>query len=360
MQENFQFEEEGWRQPLVFCDGLGVDSTAGLIGLKQRGIIPDLVLHAWVGSEKQQTYDYIPIRQSWLKRNGFPPLTFVKYECKDFKHWPPYATLEENLLTNCTLPSIAYGTHRCSSKWKISAQEAFLKRWTPALVAWVKGRKVRKVIGFDYSPKEIKRSTGCSTYAVQDEETDKYDIWFALQEWQWDRARCISEIKNEGEPVPVKSSCYFCTAMKPHEVDELGPDRWKRIVVIEARTRQKHLDYAERKGWPKGVGVPLTEGIWRKRVKGMRGATPKPGSMTEYIRQKGLLPAAEIDRLIAATPTHPLKRGDIPDWETWMQNLINPTRNEDRGQNPNGERTATREGRDNKEGIPGATNVSQA
>ena len=42
----------------------------------------------------------------------------------------------------------------------------------------------------------------------------------------------------------------------------------------------KHLIYAARKGWPKGFGEVLTEGIWRKSVKGCRGATPKPGSMS--------------------------------------------------------------------------------
>jgi hypothetical protein len=41
-------------------------------------------------------------------------------------------------------------------------------------------------------------------------------------------------------------------------------------------------------------------GLWRKSVKGLRGATPKPGSMTEYIRQQGLLPADEIDAIAAS------------------------------------------------------------
>lgn len=171
---------------------------------------------------------------------------------------------------------------------------------------------------FDASPHELDRANGCSTYAVQDEEADRYQLRYPLQEWGWDLARCIAEIQRAGLPVPDKSSCYFCSAMKPWEVDALTPDKLRRIVIIEARATAKHLAYAERKGWPKGPGIPLTDGLWRKPVKGCRGATPKPGSMTEYIREKALLPSAEIDRLITLTPTQPLLAGDIPDWQSWL------------------------------------------
>jgi hypothetical protein len=114
--------------------------------------------------------------------------------------------------------------------------------------------------------------------------------------------------------------------MKPWEVDELPPDKLMRIVILEARTRQRHLDYAEKKGWPKGEGKPMTEGIWRKAVKGMRGATKKPGSMTEYIREKQLLPGAIIDALIEHTPTRYFTAADfekegIKDWQDWLNRL---------------------------------------
>ncbi len=117
--------------------------------------------------------------------------------------------------------------------------------------------------------------------------------------------------------------------MKPFEVDMLGERELKVIVVLEARTRQRHLDYARAKGWPRGEGVPLIEGLWRRRVKGYRGAIPKPGSMTEYIREKGLLPSHEIDRLIAATPAEPLTQADFvrlgySDWEQWLESKCRP------------------------------------
>lgn len=321
----------GGRAPLVVCCGVGVDSIAVLVGLYQRGIRPDAVVFADVGAEKRPTYGYIPILQDWLKGAGFPELVIVRYQPKDFKHWPPYATIEENILTNVSLPAIAYGGHSCSAKWKISAINAWLDQWPPALEAWAHGLKVRKMIGFEDSPHEHRRRIkGCATFAIQDDEVEKYTLEFPLQDWHWNRETCEAEIEAAGLPIPEKSACYFCTAMKPWEVDRLAetdPEKLRRIVILEARTTQRHLDYAESKGWPKGPGVPMTAGLWRKAVKGMRGATPRPGSMTEYIRQKQLMPECEIDALIERTPTHHFTQADfqregIRDWQDWIQRII--------------------------------------
>jgi hypothetical protein len=76
--------------------------------------------------------------------------------------------------------------------------------------------------------------------------------------------------------------------MKPWEVRELPEDKLKRIVLMEARAKPR---------------LRNVDGIWRKAIKGFRGATPRPGSMTEFIRKEGLLPADEVDRIIAEAPT---------------------------------------------------------
>jgi len=360
------------KQPLVICCGVGVDSVAMLVGMHQRGIRPDLILFADVGAERQATYDYIPVLQEWLMRVWGLQLTIVRYQPRDFKHWPQYTTITENILTNTSLAAIAYGGHTCSAKWKISPMNEYIDAWQPAVETWAAGGKVRKAIGFEFSPHELRRATRCNTFAVQDEELDKYDIWFPLQEWKWNRARCELEITLAGLPVPSKSSCFFCTAMKPWEVNELPEDKLKLIVILEARAHQRHLDYASNrfstlKAWlidPASVpadnkvhkrtrkavmdslkemaistesawqnwewnGKPLTEGIWRKRVKGMRGAIARPGSMTEYIRENNLLSSEEVDRLIAATPTQPLTHNDFlvlghNNWKDWIDSICYP------------------------------------
>jgi hypothetical protein len=346
---------------------MGVDSTAVLVEFERRGIVPDLIIFADTGSEADHTYAFRPIIDAWLKKVGFPPITEVKYQAKDFKHWPPYSSLEENCLTNTTLPSLAYGGKSCSQKWKISPQEKFCNQWDVAIQAWALGMKVRKVIGYDYGTRDQERSNH-----IGDINDPKYDYWYPLQDWKWDRDECKTQIAASSLPyVPEKSSCYFCPSMKPHELHSLTKDKLSRIVMIEARTAQRHIDGAnERRAilsqeietglrWTKatkkkaakssklsadeivevskklkGMGAhntPIIEGLWRRPVKGFRlkkdgtkvpnGATPKPGSMTQYIREKGLLAMDYIDKIIRETPIIPLSAEDISTWQDLIDNI---------------------------------------
>lgn len=317
-------------QPLVVCWGMGQDSTGLIVGLWERGIRPRLIITAEVGSERPQTDAFRPVFQDWLKSVGFPAVVSVRYQPRDYKHWPPYHTLLENCLTNVTLPSLAYGYHTCSAKWKIAPINKFIAGLTWANEWWLGGKRILKAIGFDDSPREHRRAKrGCRTFAIQDDERERYELWFPLQEWRWTREQCAQAIRRAGLPVPPKSSCYFCPAMKPFEVDTLGKRELQTIVILEARVRERHLAHAEAKGWPRGENVPLCEGLWRRAVKGCRGAIPKPGSMTQYIREKGLLPAHEVDRLIAATPTAPLAKADLhrigfQSWQEWLDYTCNP------------------------------------
>jgi hypothetical protein len=310
--------------------GYGQDSPGMGCGFAERGIKPDLIIFADVGCERAETYAFKEIYDDWAEREwGIRPVT-VRYQPKDFKHWPPYHTLLENCLTNVTLPSLAYGYHTCSSKWKIAAINAYIGTLSWAREWWAEGGKLLKAIGFDDSPHERRRAErGCNTFAIQADKADKYELWFPLQQWGWTREHCVAALKRHGLPVPPKSSCFFCPAMKPAEVDTLATCQLQIIVVIEARTRQRHLNHAASKGWPRGEGVPLCEGLWRRAVKGCRGATAKPGSMTEYIRQHGLLPAYEVDRLITATPSEPFTQADFErmgftNWTEWLASIITP------------------------------------
>ena len=62
-------------QPFVVAYGMGVDSTAMLIGLSGIGMRPDLILFADVGGEKDETYAYQPIMDQFLESVGFPAIT---------------------------------------------------------------------------------------------------------------------------------------------------------------------------------------------------------------------------------------------------------------------------------------------
>jgi hypothetical protein len=285
------------RRPVTWAYGLGVDSTDAINEEIRRGERPDLILFADVRSEKPETYAYLPVQQAHLAKHKFPPVIVVAYQPTDFKHWPPYYSLEENLLTNSTLPSLAFGFKSCSQKWKIGPQDKYCQAWQPAMDWWSLGGKVLKKIGYDAGPQDIRRRNHLGT-----DGDPLYEFSYPLQEWGWAREQCKEEIRRGGQPVPPKSACYFCPASQPEEIDLLAPFLLRRIVAIETRAQ------------PRLEGV---EGLWRTSTK------KRPGRMTDYIRAKGLLPADEVDRLMAVTPTEALTKQDITSWQQWLADLTN-------------------------------------
>ena len=262
-------------EPRVLCYGGGVDSTALLIELEARGEAPDLVLTADTGAEKPQTYAYLDPMREWMAQRGIEH-HIVRYEAKRFKNWPPYRDLTESLLTNGCLPSIAFGRSSCSLKYKAAPQEAFIKAWQPAIDTWAAGKKVIRYIGYDASPRDGQRYAHARTI-----DDPLFENHYPLRDWGWDREACTQRIIAAELPVPPKSSCVFCTAMKPDEVRALSTEWLRTIVLIEARAAPR---------------LRTVEGLWRKSTR------TKPGRMTDFIREEGLLPADEINRIIANAP----------------------------------------------------------
>lgn len=280
--------------PLTVAYGMGVDSTALLVGFAERGIRPDKILFADTGSEKPETYQYgRDVMPDFLRSVGFPEITVVRYRPKNFKNWPPYGSLEENCLTNSTLPSLAFGFKSCSQKWKIAPQDKWMASWEPAVAAWEAGMKVRKTIGYDAGPADMRRRNHAGGL-----EDPLYGYEYPLIDLGWDRDRCKEIIASAGLPVPPKSACYFCPATKPHELHEMSPDLLRRIVMIETRATPK---------------LGKVEGLWRSSTK------KRPGRMTDYIREHRLLDPDEVDHLVATTPTEPIYQGEIPDWQTFIE-----------------------------------------
>lgn len=294
------------KAPLVVAYGLGVDSTAALIGLHARGERPDLILFADTGDEKQETYDFLPIFQRWLESVKFPQVIVVRNVVGDFKHWPPYRTLAQNCLTNGTLPSLAFGFKSCSLKWKVAPQNKFCKTWQPAVTCWRAKGKVRKIIGYDAGPKDRRRFA--HAIGVEDPQ---YDYGYPLIDWGWDREHCKEVILAAGLPVPPKSACYFCPATQPEELHAHKAIYLRCIVIMEARAEPRLREI---------------KGLWRNGVKGTRTGKPKPGKMTDYIRQHRLLPEEEIDRLIRSAPQEIIDNQqafangfEIPDWHDFIE-----------------------------------------
>lgn len=252
--------------PVVVSYGLGVDSTALLVGLWLEGIIPEAILFADTGSEKDETYAFLETINAWLRGVGFPEVTVVRYGASRFK-WNVYTTLEGNCISNRTLPSLAFGRKSCSLKWKGGPMDEWVdEHYGDA--------PVYRLIGYDCSPADNKRFAHAQDKTEdgsgQSRKSDRFE--YPLHVWGWDRAECMLQIAKVGLPVPPKSSCYFCPAMKAHEVAALPVDKLRKIVIIEANATPS---------------LQKVKGLWRGK------------RMTDFIRERGLLPAAEIDAIWA-------------------------------------------------------------
>ena len=246
--------------PLAVSLGLGVDSVAMLVGLRQRGIRPDWIGHANVGNEWPETYAYRPVLDAWLARVDFPVISDVQYRVQRPKHGH-YDTLEENCLVNRTLPGISFGRKSCSVKWKGQPLDAAVRaRFAPHIRG---GGMVRRAIGYDAGACDAKRGTV--------ESTGPWRWIYPLREWGWDRDRCVLEIEHEIGAVPHKSACWFCRSMKPAEVLELAanhPELARRAIVMEDRARP---------------GLIQISGLWGRGTKGTRGGEVRPGSWREFL-----------------------------------------------------------------------------
>ena len=223
--------------PIIVCYGGGVDSTAMLATMKNAGIVPDLILFADTGGEKPETYSYVRDLDDWLSSWGAPPVTWVKYRPSERVG---YTTLEGNCISNETLPSLAFGRHSCSLKWKAQPQDQFLTGvrhgpnrrpgWQPALDAWAAGLKPIKLIGFDSGAADLRRRRRATN------EDERFRYVFPLQVLGITRSGCITAILREGLPVPIKSACYFCPASKQWELWWLAgmhPDLFLRALKLE-------------------------------------------------------------------------------------------------------------------------------
>lgn len=198
-----------------------------LIELNRRNIPVDLILFADTGAEQPHTYEYIEIMNNWLDQHKMPKITIVTYKDKDNNR----LTLEQECLKSKALPSLAYGYKKCSLKHKIGPQDKFCNHNLACQEVWAIGEKVIKYIGYDAG--EERRRDHALVYDLID---PKYKKVYPLIDWSWYRDDCIRAIQEEGLPLPGKSSCFFCPAMKKHEIRTLyhnHRDLFDRAIAIE-------------------------------------------------------------------------------------------------------------------------------
>ena len=88
----------------------------------------------------------------------------------------------------------------------------------------------------------------------------------------------------------------------------------KRIVVMEARAKPN---------------LKKIQGLWRNGCKGTRGGEKKPGRMTDFIVEEGLLPREEVLRLERDAPNEIIQRNEahakgesVESWEEFFSRIL--------------------------------------
>ena len=108
-----------WTHPIAWSYGGGKDSSAGIMRMRELGIRPDIIIIADVGGEHPHTWETVAAMDEWCAAHDFPEIVVTSY----YSPTTRYQSLEGNCLHNDGLPSLAYGGHSCSLKWKIEAIE---------------------------------------------------------------------------------------------------------------------------------------------------------------------------------------------------------------------------------------------
>jgi hypothetical protein len=223
---------------VVASFGGGVNSTAMLIGMHERGEKVDLILFADTGGEKPHTYEFIMEFNLWLLDHGFPDIRFVQRTNREQE----FKNLEQDCLDGKMLPSIAYGFKACSIKYKRDPQDKFCNNYQPCKDVWKIGLKVVKLIGYDMD----------EPHRARIPEDEKYAYRYPLIEWGWGREECVEAIARAGLKQPGKSACFFCPSSKKPEIMQLRrqyPALAERAVAMERNALGPKCALCGGKGW---------------------------------------------------------------------------------------------------------------
>lgn len=208
--------------PVVVNYGGGTNSTALLVELVRKGLRPDYIFFADTGSERPETYSYLPKFSKYLGDNGFPKVNIVRWIRKRHPFTGKFVALHEWCKVRYELPSAAFGFKGCTSKWKAQPIDKEIK----------KIGKVVRLMGFDADEKR------------RHKEKDPLgnQCFSPLIEWGWGREECVETIVKAGLPLPGKSSCWMCPHMRRHEIIELSkkhPNLYEEALQIETNWKER-------------------------------------------------------------------------------------------------------------------------
>jgi len=208
---------------LVANFGGGVNSTAMVLEMLDRGLRPDRILFADTGSEHPYTMAYLATFTAYLQWTHGVTVDVCSNAGK-------HASLEAECLANKTLASLAFGFRGCSVKWKRQAMDRWLKALVEVQASWAAELPVIRCIGIHAD----------EAHRGNIPDTKGFIYWRPLVEWGIGQRQCEAIILKHGLAIPRKSSCWFCPAKTKREViafSKESPDLFARAVAMEHNAR---------------------------------------------------------------------------------------------------------------------------
>jgi hypothetical protein len=170
--------------------GGGVNSTAMLVEMNNRGIVPDYIVFADTGDEWPETDEYLDVMRSWIATVGFPELTIVHGELRG--HY--------------SISSLSEAEGIIPLRWHKWCMENFKKK----PIAQFKREHGITVDYIGIAADEAHRA----------HQRDHKQ--YPLVEWGITRRDCERIIEAAGLPIPAKSGCWIC----PNK----GRKSWQRLL----------------------------------------------------------------------------------------------------------------------------------
>ena len=243
-------------QKIAVSYGGGTNSVAVLVLLRRMGITPTVIVMANPGSERLHTLKYRDeILAPWLDKQGWPRVLEINRwtEGKNVPRAWRLETLYDECWRTNSLPSVAYGWKKCSDKYKGQPQRWWIARQPWAQAEWDAGRKIIKVIGYDYGEERRVRKAFQNPW-----EDERFAPYYPLVEAKIDREGCEELILSEGLPLPGKSACTFCPNNKLWEWEHLR--KFDSVAFEAAVELSRHAQ----------VDVPDVVGLMRCNKHGQR------------------------------------------------------------------------------------------
>lgn len=242
--------------------GGGVQSTALLVLAARRVIDFPIFLMANVGddSEDPRTIDYVrDVAMPYAKDHGIE-LHLLDRVKRDGSVETLWGRLMKEGSRSLPIPvrmdNGAPGNRSCTSDFKIKVTGKWLKQHGAS-------RENPATIGIGISRDEIARANNRRT---DPHENVVYPLISIGEDTGLSMSRqdCMNLIRDEGLPVPPKSSCFFCPFHRPSAWADLKrerPDLFDKSVELERTLNERREMLGKDKVWLTRFARPLDEVI---------------------------------------------------------------------------------------------------